>query len=733
MTISIWRYSHLTLAVASGIFILLATLTGIVLAFEPIVNRTQPQANHNLNEITVAEVISTLRDKYPETISVEIDKNDWVKASVMDIEGNNQIFYINPQTGENLGSPEETPAIFRFATTLHRSLFLKGLGRFFIGLASFLLCLISITGIFLILKKQGGVQSFFKPIVKEKFNPYYHSVFGRWLLIPILIITISGVHLSLEQFSIIPSFKITHQEDTVFEEEPVLKPDEFRIFKNTKLSQVKKIEFPFAEFPDSYYLLQLKDKELLINQFNGKMVSEVKYPFSAVLSYYSHIFHTGQSSILWSIVLLLAGLGILFFMYSGFSIALQRRKSRIKNRYKKDECEYVILIGSETGSTFYFANALHSELIRLGKKSYLAELNSYKIYQNIKHLVVMTATYGKGEPPANADKFNTLLSKYPQEKSFDYSVVGFGSHAYPDFCKFAYEVDNLLQKSSNAHSISDVFTVNNQSLESFNQWLLQWSSKENLNIRLPNAIIAKKKQKTYTFEITENTKAENQPDATFLMQMKAVDKIRFNSGDLLSVVSEKDNRERLYSIGKWDEQELAISVKLHDKGFISNRLNSLDVGEKINCGIVKNKAFRLPKKAKSAVLIATGTGIGPYLGMIRHNNKEKALHLYWGGSTQNSFKLYSKEIAAQLKNGNLQSLHLALSQEQKEKIYVQHLLQRDSKKIARTIRDKGVIMICGSIVMQKDVTKTLDTICKRYFKKPLSHYQNKGLILMDCY
>lgn len=734
MTISVWRYSHLALAISSSIFILLASITGIILAFEPISNRVQKQTISNLDEISVAEITTTLRENYSEIISVEIDKNDWVTASVIDDDGNNQIFYIDPLTGKNIGTPTETHPIFQFATSLHRSLFLKSIGRFFVGLTSFLLFLISITGIFLIFKKQGGFRGFFKPIVKEKFNPYYHTLFGKWLLIPIVIITISGVYLSLEQFSIISKTKIVHQEDTLFAEEPVLPLSEFDIFNNTKLSDIRKIEFPFAEFPDSYFLLQLKDKELLINQFNGNIVSEVNYPFTAIISYYSLIFHTGQASIIWSIVLLFACIGILFFMYSGFSIALQRRKSRIKNRYKKDDCEYVILIGSENGNTFYFANALHSELIRLGKKSYLAELNSYSSYKNMQHLVVMTATYGAGEAPTNAKKFKALLQTHQQGKLFDYSVVGFGSLAYPDFCKYAYDVDELLEAHPNSNKIDDVFTINNQSLESFNQWLLKWKEKENLEIRLPEAILSKKKRKTYTFEVIKNTKANKQSDNTFLIQLKVtLGKVRFKSGDLLSITSDKDHRERLYSIGKWDTDELALSVKFHDKGYISNRLNALNKGDHIQCSIVKNKDFHLPKKAKNVVLIATGTGIGPYLGMIRENNQKANIQLYWGGRTQNSFNLYRKEIEFQLKEGNLKSLHLALSQEQADKIYVQHLLKKDGEQIAEILKSKGVIMICGSIVMQKDVTKTLDTICQQHLNRPLSYYQNKGAVLMDCY
>ena len=53
--------------------------------------------------------------------------------------------YIDPLTGESLGKVAPRSSIYQFATTLHRSLFLKGLGRFFVGLVSLLLCLIAIS------------------------------------------------------------------------------------------------------------------------------------------------------------------------------------------------------------------------------------------------------------------------------------------------------------------------------------------------------------------------------------------------------------------------------------------------------------------------------------------------------------------------------------------------------------------------------------------------------------
>ena len=145
MTTSIWRYSHLTLAISSSIFVLIAAVTGIVLTFEPISKQLSEYSIPNTENITLAETISELQKQYDEVISITVDENDFVTASVITKEGKSATFYVNPFTGEKLGEPEKKHPVFQFATSLHRSLFLKSTGRFIIGFVSFLLSLIAIS------------------------------------------------------------------------------------------------------------------------------------------------------------------------------------------------------------------------------------------------------------------------------------------------------------------------------------------------------------------------------------------------------------------------------------------------------------------------------------------------------------------------------------------------------------------------------------------------------------
>jgi len=727
MTISIWRYSHLTLAVSSFVFILLASVTGIILAFQPISEQLQAYKVSNFESITLAETISNLKAEYPEVLDVQVDANQFVLASVITKNGESLQGYINPKTAQFLGDKIEVSKFFKWVTNFHRSLFLKSIGRFFVGLCSFLLFLITISGTVLILKRQGALKKFFSKIVNENFNQYWHVVLGRLSLIPILILTITGVYLSLEKFDVLPKNTITHTID--FEnlsETPKRNIQEIPVFKNTKLAQVKSIEFPFSEDVEDYYTISLKDREIVVNQFNGEILSQKQTPLTTVFSNLSLNLHTGKGSILWSLILAIASVNILFFIYSGFAMTLKRRKSKLKNKYKKDACTYVILVGSENGNTVPFANQLQQQLLKAGKTVYCTELNNYTTYSKATHFIIMTSTYGEGEAPTNANTFLERLKTVKQRQEISYSVVGFGSLAYPDFCKFAFDVDAEMQQQFTQEL--PVFTINDKSVTAFEEWLSLWNTNRKLPISISKEKLAAKPKLNNTLTVVDKTKAEAHPDQTFIINLKPKGNT-FTSGDLLAIYPKNDYRERLYSIGKVNKN-VQLSVKLHENGLGSGFLETLNKGDHFKARIVKNTAFHFPKKASKVILIANGTGIAPFLGMLDQNTKHTETHLYYGLRQNSSFNLYRAALKEAQNKKQLSKLHLAFSQ-QSPKTYVQDLLQRDALQIAEALKNNAVIMICGSLAMQKDVLAVLNTITTQYLNQPLSAFTKQ--IKTDCY
>ena len=728
MTISIWRYSHLTLAISSALFIVIASLTGVILAFEPISNKIKPYASENLNTISISETIGVLQEKYDEVITIEIDENDFVSASIINKEGENKTFYINPKTGEKIGGIIKKSALFEFATNLHRSLFLKTTGRFIIAAVSLLLLLISITGTILIARRQGGFSKIFTNIVKEDFNQYYHIFYGRYFLIPIIIITLSGIYLSLDKFSLLPKKNHKYEKLEIDKVASNLKVTNFDFFKSKKLNEIQNIEFPFSKDEGDYFQVKTLNNEFSIHQFNGQIIKEKKQNLVTLGSYYSLIFHTGKGSIIWSLVLFLSCLVILFFVFSGFSMTLKRKKktTKIINETTKDNAEIIILVGSETGSTIRFAIAFKNALIKVNKKVLVSEMNDYDTYENAKNIIVFTATYGDGEAPINAHKFLKLIKSIQQKNNLKYAVLGFGSMQYPEFCKFAVLVDASLQVSTNFAPEIPLFKIDNQNLKSFKNWIAQWSILNDLALEInENDILEAHENKK--FKIIDSSKINI--DSTFLVTLKPQKKIKFTSGDLLSIIPEEETSKRHYSIAKIDNK-LLLSVKKHEFGICSNYLYNLNKGESTNGVIQQNKNFHFPKKVNEVILIANGTGIAPFLGMIQENKKVK-VHLFWGGKTKKSLDIYNKYIITALENKTLTSLNVAYSQEQK--IYVQDLLESQTKLISNVLRQDGVIMICGSLSMLSGVEKVIDKIASEQLKSSIQTLRDNKQIKSDCY
>ena len=732
MTLSVWRYAHLALAIISFLFLTMASITGVILAIDPVVEKTQPYKVDNFDAITLAQSLPQLRKIYPELVELSVNHNQFVTLEGFDADGNDFKQFVNPITGKALGTPKEKSEFIQWITSLHRSLFLHETGRFIVGIISFLLLLISVSGTILIIKRQQGVRHFFAKINKDYFAQYFHVVTGRILLIPILIISLTGTYLFMIRFEIIPNKEIEAQEvsSSANENSKQIELKDFPIFKSTLLADVDKIEFPFdSEDPEEFYKIKLKDRELTVNQLTGKVENETIYPTSKVLENLSLNLHTGRTNMLWAIILGIASLNTLFFIYSGFAITLKRKATKIKNKYKTEDAETIILVGSENGSTLTFANKIHQQFLDAGEKSFLTELNQYKIFPKAKKLIIFTSTYGLGDAPTNAKNFEKLINKIPQDQTINYSVVGFGSKAYEDYCAFAIRIDEILANQNWANRLIEIKTINDRSPEDFTDWVNSFNEKSEIKLATTSALYSEKTPKLKNLKVVEkNNLKEN--DKTFSLKISTNQ--TFQSGDLIAIYPENDHRERLYSIGKVDNK-IQLIVKLHEFGLGSQFLNNLSINSTLKAKIVHNSTFHFPKKSKKVVMIANGTGIAPFLGMIDENSKKIETHLYCGFRHNNdTTKSYAEFAEKQIERNHLSKFNIAFSREENSE-YVMDLVKKDANLFVETLQNGGTIMICGALAMQHDVEKVFEMICQEHLNKSFDEFKTNGQLLTDCY
>jgi sulfite reductase (NADPH) flavoprotein alpha-component len=727
MTLSFWRYSHLALALFSSIFLFLASVTGTILAVDAFQEKTLPYKVENFDKITLGETLPVLKKSFSEITELSVDHNQFVTLQAIDEDGNDINAYIDVKTGKIIGKPEKKSEFIQWVTGFHRSLFLHEAGRFFVGVISFLLFLISISGFVLVLKRQRGIRNFFSKIVKEYFAQYYHVVLGRLALIPILIIALTGTYLTLERFN----FFMGDEKIKPVKTELSATEKKTSIFEKTLLKDVKKIEFPFTDDPEEYYIIELKDREVEVNQVTGALISEKKSPLTVQFADLSLNLHTGRIHAIWALILAIASINILFFLYSGFAITLKRRSSRIKNKFKAADSNFILLAGSENGSSFRFANAIQKQLIAHGEKVFLTELNKYQDFPKAEHIIVFSSTHGLGEAPSNGRKFISLLKKYNQQQKINFSVVGFGSKSYPNFCQFAIEIDQLLETQNWAERFLEIQTVNDKSADEFVKWVNLWSTKAEIPLSTTPSIYNHAPKGLQKMMVLDKTLV-SETEQTFLLTLRANARTKFTSGDLLAIYPANDNRERLYSIGSYSGN-IQLVVKLHPNGFGSGFLNNLEVGNVLRARIINNKSFHFPKKASKVALISNGTGIAPFLGMIEQNKIKAETHLYSGFRMETETVLSYKKFASEMiQKKQLESFHLALSREA-EHFYVMDLIQRDAAFFVDLLQQGGVIMICGSLAMQKDVELILEKLCLEKNVKNLSEFKANRQILTDCY
>lgn len=731
MSLSIWRFAHLALAVISALFLLILSATGIILAIDA-VNENLPDFKTNDSEtLTLAETLPVLQEVYPEILEITVHPNGFVSIDATDPEGNSINAYIDPHDGKILGPVQPKSDFIQWNIALHRSLFLKETGRIIVGIVSFLLVLIAVSGTVLIIKRQQGLRNFFAKIQRDFLSQYLHVVTGRLMLIPVLIIAITGTYLFLIRIGIIlptsEEFKLDEAEQL-----PRQAWADFEVFQQTQLGQVEKIDFPFLlEDEDEPFILKLKDRVLTVNQLTGAVIQESRHPNAVVWEQWSMDLHTGRTSILWAIILGFASLNILVFIYTGFKITFRRLRTKIRNRYGANEAEFIVLTGSENGSTLFFANEIHRQLLAEGKKSHLTEMNRFSTYPKANHLLVFTSTHGLGTAPANAIHFEKLVDAFPARRKLKFSVVGFGSKAYPDFCGYARQVDRLLERQGWAERHLDMHTVNDRSTHEFTQWIAAWNAKTGTSLSTTPARYSMSTQGITNFTVTEVSEICT-VNNTFKIFLKPNVKIRFRSGDLLAIYPGSEGRERLYSIGKWDDQ-IQLIVKLYPGGLGSEFLCRLKPGDLIKARILRNPGFHFPRNAPNVVMICNGTGIAPFLGMVRENHKQTPVSLYAGFRYENTLvDQYRNYLNEEVAKKHLHQTQWAFSRGEKP-CYVMDLIRDDAAFVTDVLENNGVVMICGSLSMQKDVEGLIDQLCRTKTGKPLAYYQARGLVKADCY
>lgn len=182
---------------------------------------------------------------------------------------------------------------------------------------------------------------------------------------------------------------------------------------------------------------------------------------------------------------------------------------------------------------------------------------------------------------------------------------------------------------------------------------------------------------------------------------------------------------RLYSIASaqsvvGDEVHLTVShvdYALDGEprwGAASRYLAQRAEGENVPVFIEANERFHLPSDDRDIIMIGAGTGVAPYRAFVQERAERGASGRNWlvfGNPHFYADFLYQVEWQQALKQGQLHRIDLAFSRDQAEKIYVQHRLLEQGRRLYDWLENGAHLYVCGDANrMAKDVHKALTAI-----------------------
>ncbi len=135
-----------------------------------------------------------------------------------------------------------------------------------------------------------------------------------------------------------------------------------------------------------------------------------------------------------------------------------------------------ILWGSQTGNSESLGKKLSKALAAKGHSPTLrdmADITPADLSATV-HLLVITSTYGDGEPPDNAAALHAALhaADAPNLTSLNYSVLALGDSSYPDYCKCGSDFDQRLS-SLGAQRMSPIVECDVDYDKPFAAWISQ--------------------------------------------------------------------------------------------------------------------------------------------------------------------------------------------------------------------------------------------------------------------
>ncbi|NBZ86996.1 PepSY domain-containing protein [Stagnihabitans tardus] len=688
MTRPLHRFTGLIL----GLFLTVVALSGAALSVLPALESWGAGGL----DMTAAELVSRVTAANPGVEEILVSAAGRVTAYTADA-----TLVVDPVTGA--GSPVPAPGAWvTWAENLHRSLFLGDAGRIAVAVLAAAMLGLSATGLRLLARRAGGWRAVLAP-QKGRGWARTHAEVARAAALALVLSSLTGLWMTASTFDLLPAAESPDFPAQVSGLTGAALPLDF------PASQLRDLTFP-RDAQDAFALTTTEGSGY-IDQGTGATLAWVAPTWADRVSAWAQLLHTGQGAAVLGLVLGLAALTTPFLAVSG---ALMRSLGRRQSFASAQAADTVILVGSEGGSTWGFAQTLARALRAKGGQPHLAPLSDFapETWPQAKRLLVLTATYGDGEAPASAGDVLSRIKTLPKAPAIPLAVLGFGDRSFPRFCAFAEEL------AAAAHAkgwprLMPLASVDRQSAQDFARWGRDLGAALGMELSLDHEAPLPATDRLALIS-RRDYGADLQMPAAILrfaapkrgLWARLTGQGAFQPGDLLGILPEGSTVPRFYSLASGSRDGFVeICIRRHEGGLCSGQLHAMKPGDQVRAFVRPNPAFHAGDRP--LILIGAGTGIGPLAGIIR--GARQPARLFFGMRHAASDYYYAEDLAEWQAQGRLTGLHLAFSRGNRPH-YVQDALRLEAEALREAVARGARIMVCGGREMGAGVRATLSDI-----------------------
>ncbi|WP_409280965.1 PepSY-associated TM helix domain-containing protein [Pseudomonas defluvii] len=713
------RKLHSWPGVALSVLVMVVALSGVTLALQPTLTRLD--VGSPLQGVSAAVVASRITQQVAGVELIERAPSGEVRVTVDSKHGGDTV-RVDPRTGAALGS-YEPGAFMAWMRDLHRSFFSGDVGRGVSGVVALAMALLSLSGVVLLARKMGGWRMLLSRSTGDR-SQRWHSAAGRLGLPGLILLSVTGLYMSGVTFGLIDDgMALEPAYPGQVAQGPHAAVADLKALKAVDIADLRELEFPKPNDSNGVITLRTASGDGYVDPASGELLNYQAHTLTRRVYETVYQLHTGEGYWWLSLLCGLCVSTVPLLAITGTLIWWQRRRlmPTLRANVGAQQADTVVLVGSQSATTWAFASAVHDALTNAGHAVHTATMNSLQPrYRQAKRLLVLTSTYGDGHAPDSASAFMARLQQAQLGPDLSVAVLGFGDSRFKQFCAYAHRVQDALQ-GAGCSMLLPLATVDRGDAEAFSQWGRALAEQLGGELLLQPVRVS---VPTRSLELIERVVyGETEATSTAVLRFAPVpgtgrnllsrllgkDRLpAFEPGDLLGVVPSRGEEARFYSIAtSRSDGVVEICVRRHAQGLCSGYLHTLPLGGRIEAFVQQHPHFRPSAGQAPVILVGAGTGIGPLVGFIRKNHRARPINLYWGGRSATSEFLYEDELGTYLEDGRLHHLSTAFSRGA-ERAYVQDRIRADALKLQALIQSGAQVLVCGGREMAESVRQVFD-------------------------